>query len=507
MVNLLESVRGQCGELAPALVERHFRRLPPAYFERYSAADIARHLRLLARLQGPYPVEVEIRPLVPKTFEVLVVGEDFPGTVACVTAALAADGFDLQDLQVASYLDPEPADEGDDVRYFVVLLWISGSLRGRSVTDLAAGLRQRLQSAFFHLSQGRFLEAQAAAADVPFSRVDVVRPTPHRTAPTAIDYQGMVLGGDYRLERKLAVGGMSEVWQATQVSLNRTVAVKLVRHEGSTDDDLLNRFAREGVVLGQFNCPYIVPVLAAGTVPRPGGILAWMAMEYMAGGDLANWLAKRNTPPLELATRWFRQALEGLLYAHRRGVLHRDLKPHNLLLTAEDNLKISDFGLLKEVMQPTIGRTPRSIIMGTPHYMSPEQALGEPLDERSDIFALGSAFFHVFSGRMPFHKSTPQAVLLQITNEEAPRLTDVAPQVPRPLTVILARMLARRPDERYQDVGVILEDLASYERRLLLRCADSSQFVLNQPEAMIAADAETKAYQPPAAEGTDDVVI
>jgi len=504
-VNLLDSVRGQCADIDPALVERHFRRLPPTYFERYSAADIARHLRLIARLHGEHPVEVEIRPLVAKVFELLVVGEDHPGTVACITAALAADGFDLQDLQVASYLDPEPGpDPPDAVRYFVVLLWVSGNLRGRTVADIAGGLRQRLQAAVVHLAGGRFLEAQAVAADAPLTRTDIVRTTPHRTAPTAIDYQGLVLGSDFRLEGKIAQGGMSEVWQATQLSLQRTVAVKLVRHEGSTDDDLLTRFTREGNVLGQFTCPSIVQVFAAGTVPRADGVVAWMAMEHMAGGDLANWLKRHNLPSVDRATRWLRQALEGLHYAHRRGVVHRDLKPHNLLLTDEGDLKISDFGLLKEVARPEPGRTPRSAIMGTPHYMSPEQALGEPLDERSDIFALGSTFFHILSGRLPFTKSTPQAVLLQITKEEAPRLSDGAPNVPRPLVVMIARMMARRPEERYQDVHVILEDLASYERRLLLHCADASPSG-NLLGDWVDTEAATQAYQPP--EAPDDVVI
>src|SRR5262249_23138529 len=151
-------------------------------------------------LHGEHPVEVEIRPLVAKVFELLVVGEDHPGTVACITAALAADGFDLQDLQVASYLDPEPGpDPPDAVRYFVVLLWVSGNLRGRTVADIAGGLRQRLQAAVVHLAGGRFLEAQAVAADAPLTRTDIVRTTPHRTAPTAIDYQGLVLGSDFRL--------------------------------------------------------------------------------------------------------------------------------------------------------------------------------------------------------------------------------------------------------------------------------------------------------------------
>jgi len=499
MINLLEAVRSQCADVQPALLERHFRRLTPTYFERYSVADIARHLRLLARLHGRAAVEVEIRPLVPRTYEVLVVGEDHPGTVACITAALAADGFDLQDLQVASYLDAV----GDAVRCFVIVLWISGSFGRHSSAEVAASLRARLHAAFGHLAEGRFLEAQAAAADKLLP--PALQTTPQRTAPTASDCQGMTVGGDFCLERRLAIGGMSEVWLATQQSLNRTVAVKLVRHDGTGDDDLLGRFTREGMVLGQFTCPHIVQVLAAGTVPGPAGTLAWMAMEHMAGGDLANWLVRHRLPPVEVATRWLRQALEGLHYAHRRGILHRDLKPHNLLLNAEGNLKVSDFGLLKEVAQPAVGRTPRSAILGTPHYMSPEQALGEALDERSDIFALGSTFFHVFSGRMPFQKSTPHAVLLQITQEEAPRLTEAAPGAPRPLTVLLARMMARRPDERYQDVGVILEDLASYERRLLLRSVESGPLPALAVEQWVLSEAETMAYQPP--DGADDVVI
>jgi len=137
--------------------------------------------------------------------------------------------------------------------------------------------------------------------------------------------------------------------------------------------------------------------------------------------------------------------------------------------------------------------------------MSPEQALGERLDERSDIFSLGTTFFHVCSGRLPFIKSTSQAVLVQIAQEDAPRLGDVAPQLPRPLSVLIGRMMARRLEDRYQDVGVILEDLASYERRGLLRCADSNS-VLTPLADVPGMNADTQAYEPPA-QNIDDVVI
>jgi serine/threonine-protein kinase len=312
----------------------------------------------------------------------------------------------------------------------------------------------------------------------------------------------MILGGDFKLQQKLGSGGICEVYQAVQLSLNRTVAVKLFLHEGPADADLFTRFNQEAVVLAQFNCPHVVQILAAGTSPAlSGGSLGWMAMEYMAGGDLAQFLHQKGSPPTDLGVPWFRDALEGLAYAHRRGVLHRDLKPHNLLLTADGAVKVSDFGLLKQVQQPASGLTPRSTIIGTPHYMSPEQALGESLDERSDIFSLGTSFFHIFSGKLPFERAgSSAAVLVQISQENAPRLDAVAPHVPLPLVTLISRMMARRREERYQEVSVILEDLASYERRGLLHCSEERAFGMAPPAARLNADQGTEAFLPPPGE-------
>src|SRR5438132_9382558 len=139
-------------------------------------------------------------------------------------------------------------------------------------------------------------------------------------------YEGMILGGDFRLDRKLAVGGMSEVYLATQMSLNRTVAIKVFRHEGTGGDELLARLNKEALVLAQFSSAQIVQIFAAGTAEQGGRALGWMAMEFMAGGDLGRWLQQQGPPSVELGLRWFRQALEGLHYAHRHSILHRDLK-------------------------------------------------------------------------------------------------------------------------------------------------------------------------------------
>ncbi len=434
MVSLQDSVRSQCPDLDPALVARHFDGLSASYFERYSVADVVRHLRLLARLTPAAAVDVEVRPLAAHAFEVTVVGTDHAGTVACITTALAALAFSLEDVQVAPYLDDGAA---SGPRYFVIVLRISGSLRGQSLADFTESLRERLRLSFAHLEQGDLLAAQAVAADTRVPPADGTAVLPGRRSgpvPRVSGYEGMLLGGDFRLQRKLASGGICEVYLATQLSLNRTVAVKLFHNEGAADSDLYARFNQEAQVLAQFSCPQIVPILAAGTATGPaGGTLGWMAMEYVGGGDLARYVQAQGPALIEVGLRWLRDALEGLAYAHRHGVLHRDIKPHNLLLTTDGAVKVSDFGLLKQVQQSPSGLTPRSIIMGTPHYMSPEQTLGEPLDERSDVFSLGTTFFYVFTGQLPFDRTSPAAVLVQISQEDAPRLDTVAPHVPRPL--------------------------------------------------------------------------
>jgi tRNA A-37 threonylcarbamoyl transferase component Bud32 len=504
MLDLAEAVRDQCPDVDPAILERHFQSLPATYFERYSATDIARHVRLVAQQEGQR-VAVEVRSLTTQTFEVSIAGLDYPGALACITAALAVHGFGLEDVQVSTYLGPEgEAAENAGPRRSITVLRMSGKLRGQSAASLATFLQDRLAQAFEHLAKNDLVGAQTLAADSSVRPLDEGQFTP----PPVFDsdlrlnnatQEGLVVGNDFHLERRLARGGTSEIYLANQASLDRKVVVKLFRHTDE-DEEQLTRFNREAVVLAQFSCPQIVQVLAAGSArDRTGQPLSWMAMEYLAGGDLAQWLKRRGVPSAELGIRWLREALEGLQYAHRRSVLHRDLKPHNLLLTEEGRLKVSDFGLLKRTSPEATGLTPRSTILGTPYYMSPEQALGEPLDERSDLFSLGTTFFHLFSGRLPFDSGSATAVLIQLSQEDAPRLDQVAPQVPVPLAIIIKRMMARRREERYQETGVILEDLASYERRGLLEVPGSGDWVAAATPGAATGSVRTQAYEKSAA--------
>jgi hypothetical protein len=465
MVELASSLRKQCPTVPPALVEAHLRRMPENYLESYSPSEIARHLRLIARLSPEQPIEVEVRHLGGRDYEVCVVGFDRTGVLAAITTALASHGFDTQDLHLGTY-QSDPDHETDRSR-FVDVARVSAKERC-NVADVASDLRERLRIAFHHLGEGDLLGAQTAAADSRSTVGGVARPPKPVTTPWVVK-EGLQLG-DFRLESKLATGGMSEVYLATQVSLGRKVAVKIVSSPAVANDPVLARFQKEAQVLGSFMCPQIVQVLASGTTTAANGsMIRWLAMEYLPNGDLAGWVRRHSPPSAELGAAWLYESLLGLNYAHQQGIVHRDLKPHNLLLTADGHVKISDFGLLKESGAEEMELTMQGAVLGTPHYIAPEQALGEAVDERSDIYSLGASFFYLLTGRLAFQERSSTAMLLKITQHQAPKLLDVAPQAARPLGVIVDRMIALRPECRYQSVRVILEDIKSYLQRGLLQ--------------------------------------
>lgn len=467
MVDLLNSVLKQCPAVAPELVAAHLRLMPDNYLEGYSPAEIARHLKLVARLSDEQPVEVDVRALGGASYEICVVGFDRMGVLAAITTSLASNGFDTQDLRLATY-HPDLTDDDQQPR-FVDVARVAAPERG-NVAEMAQTLRERLTIAFRHLAEGDFLSAQTAAADSSSTCGGLSRRRKPTTTPWVVK-EGMLLG-DFRLESKLATGGMSEVYLATQVSLARKAAVKIVSTPSTISDPVLARLAKEATVLGSFTSPHIVQVLASGTADAPdGSTLHWLAMEYMPNGDLASWVQRRGAPPDSLGAAWLLDCLSGLLYAHQRGIVHRDLKPHNLLLTADGDVKISDFGLLKEARPRAMDLTMDGTVVGTPQYISPEQALGEAVDERSDIYSLGASFFHVLSGRLAFQERSSTAMLLKITQHDPPGLLEAAPGLSRPLALIINRMLARRAEDRYQNVRVIIEDFKSYVQRGLLELA------------------------------------
>lgn len=482
MVQLAESLLKHSPGAPRSLVDMHVRRMPESYLERFSPAEIGRHIRLLAQVGPEAPVNVDVKPLGGSSLDVCVVGVDRTGALAAITTAMASDGLDVQDLVITTYLPPE----GDEATYFVDLARVTNTRKGTSAADIARGLRDRLCLAFRHLEEGDLAAAQTAASDSHWTAQD---PKPRRTNQAIAVAPGLVLDG-FRLDEKIALGGMSEVWLATQLSLDRPVAVKVVAGEVPGAGDSAARFTRESHVLAAFNCPHIVPVFASGTMPLANGTqIRWLAMEHLGKGDLSARLKRFGAPRPELAMRWFMQCLQGLQYAHSRGILHRDVKPHNILLTQDGDVKLTDFGLLKQTSTGNPSLTLHGTVMGTPQYISPEQALGDDADERSDIYSLGATFFQLLSGRLAFEEASATAILARVTRDKAPSLTEVAPNLGKAWSVIIDRMLASRPEFRYQMVSVILDDLRSYQLRNLLPHADHGPLPENPTQLRPVADA------------------
>lgn len=484
MSGLLDSILKHCPVSLSGFVQMHLRRMPESYRERFAPAEIARHVRLLARLTVEQRVEVEVRSLGAQTQEVTVVGYDHTGALAAITMALACDGLDVQDLQLTTYLPPEESPGvAVEPTFFVDVVRVECSRRGVPLAEITSSLRERLGIAFSRLAEGNFAAAQTAAATASqWTSSPALKSSSSPHSAGAIK-EGMVLDG-FRLEQRLATGGMSEVYLATQLNLQRKVAVKIVLGDPRQVEELTARFDREMQILAGFTSPYIVQVLSAGSLELASGTsLRWMAMEYMPHGDLGGWLKRNGPPAVELAVRWFHQALEALQYAHEHGILHRDIKPQNFLLTSDGDVKLCDFSLSKPTERVDKTLTQHGCVMGTPAYISPEQALGEEADERSDIYSLGASFFHLLSGRLPFEDSNLNSLLLRVSRDEVPQLCQVAPAVPRPLCVMIARMLANRPEDRYQYVPVVLTDLQSYLQRRLLNESNVSLALPNATRA------------------------
>ena len=251
------------------------------------------------------------------------------------------------------------------------------------------------------------------------------------------------LAGQYALERELGRGGMGVVYLARDLQLDRLVAIKVLP-PALADDDALARFVREARTAAQLAHPNVVPVHRAD---RAGGI-AFFVMGYVDGESLADRIRARGALPASDVVRWLREVAWALAYAHARGVVHRDVKPENILLErATGRAMVTDFGIARRAEADALTRS--GLVLGTAYYMSPEQVSGDALDGRSDLYSLGVVGFHALSGRLPFEGNAIGAVLVAHVTRPAPSLASVAPQVPAQVAAVIDRCLAKAPDDRY----------------------------------------------------------
>ena len=255
--------------------------------------------------------------------------------------------------------------------------------------------------------------------------------------------------GRYRLEARIGAGGMAEVWRAWDPQLERPVAVKVVQPAIARDPGFAERFAREARVAASLVHPSIVPVYDSGF----DGETPWLVMALLTGGDLHDPVraARGREKPLAFLA----PLAAALDHAHARGIVHRDVKPANVLFDGDGGLFLTDFGLAKVVRG--LGLTTSGFVLGTPSYMSPEQAQGLPVDGRSDQFALGVVAFWLLAGRTPFEGDSGIAILHQVVHQKTPRLSKANPAVPAALDAVIERALAKDPGERYASCRSFVE--------------------------------------------------
>ena len=259
--------------------------------------------------------------------------------------------------------------------------------------------------------------------------------------------------GRYEILDKLGEGAMGVVYRARDTALGRVVALKMLSQEFGAEEELHQRFMREAEAVGLLSHPNIVTVYDMG---EAAGQL-YMAMELLEGEDLRYLIEKRVPVPIADRVRILIQICEGVEYAHSKGVVHRDIKPANILVTAFARVKILDFGLARVVTRAAITR--RGVILGTPDYMSPEQAMGKAVDRRSDVFSAGSVFYEFLTMEKPFKAKTLHGVLYQIVSEEPDSMLTLVPEVPMRLAAVVHRMLQKDPEKRYATLGDVRNDL------------------------------------------------
>jgi eukaryotic-like serine/threonine-protein kinase len=294
----------------------------------------------------------------------------------------------------------------------------------------------------------------ATAAPAPPEAV----PPESSAAEPVPDLTGTTLG-DYRVLRLLGQGGMGQVYLAEQVSLKRQVALKLLKSELAANKTSLQRFLQEAHSVARVTHANIVQIYNVGEADG----VHYMALEFVEGRNLREYLEKKGPPEIPFGLRIMSQVAAALQRAAEHGIVHRDIKPDNILITRQGEIKVADFGLSRcftEEPDKATSITQSRVTMGTPLYMSPEQVEGKrTLDHRSDIYSFGVTCYHMFAGRPPFRGTSPFEVAVQHVQKEPDPLGEIRPDLPADLCTIIHRMMAKQPEARYQTAREIARDV------------------------------------------------
>ncbi|MDK9690669.1 serine/threonine-protein kinase [Azospira sp.] len=263
--------------------------------------------------------------------------------------------------------------------------------------------------------------------------------------------------GRYRIDGVLGEGAMGVVYRAFDPLLERVVAIKTIKFDASLSEkeSFERRFFREAKSVARLSHPAIVTLYDAGKAED----VAYMAMEFLEGRELRRFISEAGPLPYTRIADMMAAVADGLDYAHRQGVVHRDIKPANLMVLADGAVKITDFGIAQ---LQTGSKTMTGHMLGTPKYMAPEQIMGHPVDGRADIFSLGVVLYQWLTGVAPFDGETVTTIMYRVINEGPVLPTRLMPELPPGFEAILAKALAKSPEERYQTAGELAADLRRY---------------------------------------------
>jgi eukaryotic-like serine/threonine-protein kinase len=294
--------------------------------------------------------------------------------------------------------------------------------------------------------------------------------------------------GRYRIVRKLGAGGMADVYLAEDQELGRRVAIKILDGRHANDGQFIERFRREAKNAAALNHPNIVSIYDRGEAEDT----YYIAMEYLEGRSLKELIVGRGAAPVNVAIEYARQILSALRFAHRHGIVHRDIKPHNVLVDGEGRVKVTDFGIARA---GTSQMTETGSIVGTAQYLSPEQARGGEVDQRSDLYSLGVVLYELLTGRTPFDGDTPVEIAMKHLSVVPKAPSELRPGITHELDLVVLRALAKDPEDRYQSADEMEADLERVSR--------------GAPVSPATVDAATQVIRVPTrvAEPTDETII
>ena len=289
---------------------------------------------------------------------------------------------------------------------------------------------------------------------------------------------GRKLDGRYEITELIGVGGMADVYKATDLMENRVVAVKILKAEFSENEDFLRRFRNESKAIAVLSHPNIVKIYDVGFTDE----IQFIVMEYIDGITLKELLEQQGVLRWKDALKFVVQILKALQHAHDKGIVHRDIKPQNIMLFPDGTIKVMDFGIAR--FSRIDGKTLSEKTFGSVHYISPEQAKGEMTDERSDIYSVGVLLYEMLTGRKPFDGDSPISIAVKHMQDTAVPPREIMPSIPESLEEIVLHAMERSPARRYQSAAEMINDISTFKVNPSIVFGYKSTPVEEQPARM-----------------------